>query len=86
MESAQIIEAARMAMSTNTKNGERAAMSLLKTASDLSQATMIHAFEEAQGRIIRAISKLTNKDLIRYNTHETFTKIDKLIDELKRGV
>jgi hypothetical protein len=86
MESAQIIEAARLAMATNTKNGERAAMSLLKTASDLSQATMIHAFEESQGRIIRAISKLTNKDLIRYNTHETFTKIDKLIDELKDRV
>lgn len=83
MDATQITDAARRAMAVGSQDGERASMTLLKASSDLSQATMIHIFEEAQKDIVKTLARLKNKDLVTYHVEAALARVDKILDDLK---
>lgn len=83
MNSGQITDAARVAMAVGSPDGVRASMTLLRCSSDLSQATMIHTFEQAQREITRELARLTNADLVKYHTEAALARVDKILAGVK---
>lgn len=79
----QVLEAAKQAANSKNYQSRQAATLLVKSASDLARADMIHLVESTQQKIIRELIKLKNEDLAKYNTASTLGKVDELLNKMK---
>lgn len=83
MNTRDILEAAKIAMSTGSPDGVRASMIMVKTGGSLSEALMIHFYEEAQKEITREIARLTNRDLVTYHVDAAKARVTEILRDLK---
>lgn len=79
----EILEAAKIAMSAGSSDGARASMILVDTGGKVSEALMIHFYEQAQMDITREIARLTNRDLVTYHVDAAKERVSEILNNLK---
>lgn len=83
LNSLEILEAAKVAMSSGSSDGARASMILVDTGGKVSEALMIHFYEQAQMDITREIARLTNRDLVTYHVDAAKKRVSEILNRLK---